>query len=187
MVAERARVMEADLGEASGEGLEPKVFVLRLGAGVEAGIAINSSREDKDRLGYLAYVAEGLRQAVSLEPAEWTITAGETQEHAVGVSAAIANAGHMGFAQLQFDDEIVTDDGVLDAVVIPGSNLGEAAVAATSLLGADSGRLLHLPGTQFRLDADPPQPVVLDGEEYGMTPVSARVLPHALKVIVPAS
>ncbi len=187
VIAECKRVLDVDLGEARGEGREPAVFVLRLGSGMEADIVSNATREDKDRLGYGAYLAQGVREIVSLEPAEWTITSGDREERALGISASIANAGHMGFAQLEFDEGILVDDGLLDAIVIPGSNLAEAAISATALLGSASDRLVHVSGKDIKLSADPPQTVVLDGESYGKTPVSARVLPHALKIIVPAA
>ena len=77
--------------------------------------------------------------------------------------------------------------GLLDAVIIPGESLPQVAAAAASLLGSGETRFVHVQGTDLTIDADPPQRVVLDGEEYGSTPVSARVLPHALKVIVPAA
>lgn len=36
------------------------------------------------------------------------------------------------------------------------------------------------------IDCDPPQPVLLDGEPLGDTPVTVEVVPQALKVLVPA-
>ena len=38
---------------------------------------------------------------------------------------------------------------------------------------------------EIYVECDPPQPVVLDGEVLGQTPVQARVRPASLKVLVP--
>ena len=40
-------------------------------------------------------------------------------------------------------------------------------------------------GREITLESDPPQSVWLDGEEYGPTPVTAKVMPATLEVIVP--
>jgi hypothetical protein len=38
---------------------------------------------------------------------------------------------------------------------------------------------------QVRVEAEPPAPVVVDGEVVGTTPLTARTLPGSLLVIVP--
>jgi leucyl aminopeptidase (aminopeptidase T) len=40
--------------------------------------------------------------------------------------------------------------------------------------------------SEIKVECDPPQKVVLDGELLGSTPVRAKVLPASLKVLVPA-
>ena len=43
----------------------------------------------------------------------------------------------------------------------------------------------HWQAREIVLSADPPQTVWIDGEEYGPTPITAKVLPRAVKVVVP--
>ena len=69
-------------------------------------MALNASREDKDRLGYLAYVKQALREAVALEPIGWTVTSGGSEERTTGISASIANAAKMGVAELDFHEDV---------------------------------------------------------------------------------
>lgn len=45
----------------------------------------------------------------------------------------------------------------------------------------------HWQARRIRIEVDPPQPVQVDGEMVDDTPISAEVLPGALKVIVPKS
>ncbi len=47
-------------------------------------------------------------------------------------------------------------------------------------------RLPHWQVRQASIVADPPQGITADGEVIGQTPVDVQVLPHAVKVIIPA-
>jgi len=40
-------------------------------------------------------------------------------------------------------------------------------------------------GREIMIQADPPQPLWLDGEHYGETPATIKVVPKAIKVVVP--
>ena len=42
-----------------------------------------------------------------------------------------------------------------------------------------------LRGRTVKVEAEPPLPIVLDGEQPGTTPVTFEVVPHALRVRVP--
>jgi len=43
----------------------------------------------------------------------------------------------------------------------------------------------HWQGRHISITADPPQPVHIDGEVVGSTPVSVDILPKAIRVLVP--
>jgi len=43
-----------------------------------------------------------------------------------------------------------------------------------------------LRGSQITLGADPPQPLLIDGEVIGTTPAVISVMPKALSILVPA-
>jgi diacylglycerol kinase family enzyme len=43
----------------------------------------------------------------------------------------------------------------------------------------------HWQARQIRIESDPPQPVQIDGEMVGTTPVTIDILPRAIRVIAP--
>lgn len=67
------------------------------------------------------------------------------------------------------------------------SRFSNLVSSGSSLLDASKGELViqHWQARQIQIEVDPPQPVQVDGEMVADTPVRARVLPGALKVIVP--
>jgi diacylglycerol kinase family enzyme len=82
-------------------------------------------------------------------------------------------------------------DGRLDVVVIRQADLGALlAVAASVLRGtADAAPLQRWQGREVTLVEEPPQAVTVDGEIVAVEPgrpLTVRVLPRALRVIVPA-
>jgi diacylglycerol kinase family enzyme len=73
-------------------------------------------------------------------------------------------------------------------VLILGSKgLGNLVSSGAALLDASKSELLieHWQARHILIEVDPPQPAQVDGEMVGDTPISAEVLPGALKVIVP--
>jgi len=102
-----------------------------------------------------------------------------------GISCLIFNAGSLGqFAQLS--SSIKVDDGLLDVLVV-NRKLESVLTIATNTsehhavqVGQHSWQ-----GREITIQADPPQPLWLDGEHYGDTPATIKVVPKAIKVVVP--
>jgi diacylglycerol kinase family enzyme len=63
-----------------------------------------------------------------------------------------------------------------------------AAAVVFKLLrnAADDADIVRLRGRDVRIEADPVQPVQLDGEPDGRTPFRATILPKGLKILMPA-
>jgi diacylglycerol kinase family enzyme len=71
--------------------------------------------------------------------------------------------------------DIRVDDGLLDVLTLDlHKEKGEPVIQ-------------HWQATRIRIEIDPAQPVQVDGEMVGNTPVNAEILPGALQVIVPKS
>jgi len=171
-----------------------RIFLTRLGMGLEANIIEQTDREQKDRMGVLAYVLNALRELQNPQVAHFDITLDGQHLQTEGLVCLVANSGILspnsgipGRAVLTFAPTISVSDGLLDVVVIQQANLaGLLSVAASMVAGnEDAEQLLHWQGREVSVTADPPQSVQLDGEVVGQTPVEARILPQALRVIVP--
>jgi len=103
-----------------------------------------------------------------------------------GFNVWIANAGSIGRLGLVFSSRIRPDDGWLDVIALnfaPSSLLALAASAVRWEAGAQA--LRHWQAREVEIVADPPQPVHLDGEAVGQTPLKVTVQPGAVQVMVP--
>lgn len=167
-------------------------MVLLTGIGFEAETVELADRDTKKRLGIAAYVLAGLEQLRSLEQFEVEI---ETEEKIVTVSAAavtIANAAPPTSILAQGPAGVVFDDGLLDlTIVAPMSKLGAIAASYDLLSSTLRGEAAQRPdigflrAKRFKVTADPPQKVVLDGEMIGHTPVEIECIPGGLTVFAP--
>ncbi|MBE0476199.1 MAG: diacylglycerol kinase family lipid kinase [Coriobacteriia bacterium] len=166
-----------------------RTLVLRAGIGWEADAVEGAPRELKDKLGYLAYLVSGVRGVVEPSPrSRYRISVDGVEYQDEGVTCVVANSASLGMGDLVLHPEVAVDDGWLDAVVIrrsdPPSLLRLASGAAR---GKPADDLVgHFKGRDVRVEAEPRQAVVLDGESAGDTPLRAWVLPGAVRVLVPA-
>lgn len=172
-----------DVGRVEGE-----VFTVMAGAGLDAVIMDETSRESKDRLGVLAYVAEAAGHLFD-DPFQAVVSVdGETRARGSWVTVLVGNLGRLQGGVDLFPDSS-PGDGRLDLVGLTGESAFEklsAAVAAATGIGDD--RLFRASGATFRLDFDGRRvPYELDGEARGeVAGLSFEVIPKALTICVPA-
>jgi diacylglycerol kinase (ATP) len=161
-----------------------RVFMLRAYTGVQA--EERASREMKDKYDNLAYVAEGLKFAAHPPEAQYRATIdGEVIEDK-GTICYIFNAGASGGIALPEIADVEVSDGLLDLYMITRGLRPIRAVSHYVLnVGKAQAGIYHWQGREITLEADPPQSVWIDSEEYGQTPITAKVLPKALEVVVP--
>jgi YegS/Rv2252/BmrU family lipid kinase len=171
-----------------------KPMVLLAGIGFEAETVELADREAKNRFGMLAYVIAGLQQLQNMTTFEVEI---ETADKVVKVSASavtVANAAPPTSILAQGSGGILVDDGLLDVTIIAPANKSGAITAAYQLFqSASSGTATerddigYLRSNRFKIAANPPQKVVLDGELIGTTPIDVVCIPQGLTIFVPSS
>ncbi len=159
-------------------------FMLRAYAGVQE--EQRASRESKDKYGNLAYVAEGLKFAVHRPQAKYKVTIDGHTVEMKSIICYILNAGASGGIALPELPDVDLSDGLLDFYMItrqmhPIQNLSRFLLQ----MGNAKVGVYHWQGKEIMLEADPPQTVWIDGEELGPTPVTVKVLPKVLEVVVP--
>jgi diacylglycerol kinase (ATP) len=162
-------------------------FLLRVGMGFAARKVAYADRSLKNRFGVLAYSAAAVKSIKDTKSAHYRITLDGKQVETDGVTCLIDNAGNMGIQGFQPAKDIRVDDGLLDVLLLGSKGVGNLVTSGAALLDANKSELLieHWQARQITIEVDPPQPVQVDGEMVGDTPVSAELLPGALKVIVP--
>jgi len=177
------RIRRVDLGRWG-----KRWFVLRLVMGFEAAMVRDTTREMKDRYGWLAYALTALRALPDPPSAHYTITVDGTTVECEGITALIANSASVGIPGVRLADDVDVSDGLLDVFVLESGDLpalvGSAADAAQ---GLEPRLLSHWRGTDIRVETRPAQGVVVDGEVWGTTPVDITVVPGAIGILTPGA
>ena len=179
LCSEDTTLHKLDIGEAN-----ERYFILRLMTGPGVKMLQYASREMKDRFGNMAYVMAWLRTLSELpEASTYKLTIDGQTEEAQGIACIVANAGNMG--SISISDEIDPTDGLIDVIVVDRPESFVQNLAA-SITGADIEPAIRTWQCEsVKIEVDPGQPVTVDGEDCGQTPVSIKLHKQALQVLVP--
>jgi len=158
-------------------------FIQRLYTGVEP--EQQTSREMKDRYGVLAYAMTVRQQMREMIEAHYRLTIDGQVIEATGTRCYVVNSGMSGRG-LSLSAEFSVTDGLLDVFLLNRDLAHVEAVAERFLhVNLPLSGLHYWRGKAITIESDPDRPVWTDGEYTGRTPVTASVLPGALRVIVP--
>jgi diacylglycerol kinase (ATP) len=165
-----------------------QVFMLRAYAGLSSDQA--ASREEKDKLGQLAYVREGLKFMRNKPEAQYKATVDGEVIEGKAMICFILNAGSIGGVmgmEIPKIGDVDISDGYLDLYAVTKSVQPLHAVSKYIFhhQGSDAG-VYHWRGKEISLTADPIQDVWIDGELGGQTPFTVTAMPQALEIVVPA-
>jgi YegS/Rv2252/BmrU family lipid kinase len=181
IVAEDSRVREVDLGR-----IGERLFILRALAGFGAARQIIVDRPMKDKYGMLAYqigFLKALRDAQSFE-CRLTLDGQVMEKPAVAIE--IYNSANMGIQGVSMVPAEV-DDGYLDVLAIGDIDTLQIASVAEALRrgSTESEHFIYRRARSVRVECDPPQPVVADGEDIGTTPLEVEIVPAAVRILSP--
>ena len=166
-----------------------RTFMLRVGLGFAAEHVIGATREMKDQYGKLAYTVSALEVLKDLPVATYTLTLDGEQVEVEGFTCRVDNSANMGMPGLVASRDTNVSDGLLDVTVIrdAGPNSLYSIVAASAGHGTPNpDAFFHRQAREITIDADPPQRVIGDGEEWGETPINVKILPQAVRFLVGA-
>jgi len=173
------KVQKIDVAQAGDQ-----YFIQRLYVGIEP--EEQTSREMKNRYGVLAYAVSIVQRTMSAAQVNYKITIdGEYYEFAA-VKLYVVNSGMMGTG-FSITRKYAIEDGLLDAFVLDSVNLETISAAADRFmnLNTEKSRKYYRQCREITIDTDPDQPVWSDGEYLGRTPVTVKVLPSVLPIVVP--
>lgn len=172
-----------------------RAFALVAGAGFDAAVMQAATRELKERWGFAAYIYAAVRQALTVEPRRFHITADDRELDIDAVSVMAANVGELFSRWLPLRVPLgprptsAWHDGLLDVVIIaPRSTQDVAALLWRAAQGGfnTSEHLIHFQTSTLTIEADPPIAVQIDGDPAGLTPVSMSVMRDAMRILVPS-
>jgi diacylglycerol kinase family enzyme len=101
----------------------------------------------------------------------------------------IANGGLFGLEGLSENPEVILDDGLLDIFSLRGDTLFDYLRTGLGFLIGKRGRKInvhHWKCNEVTISTNKPVIVQSDGEVIGRTPVSVKVEPKVISVIVPS-
>jgi YegS/Rv2252/BmrU family lipid kinase len=177
------------------DGREHAIDVADVGGRTYLGIAsagIDSDVQDianatRLPLDEVVYVYALLRALRGWRHAHWSVAIDGESRTFSGYSVAVANSGMFG-GGMRYVPDASLDDGLLDVVL-------SRAAPKRRYLGAlpkvfkgshvDSPDLTFLRGREIAFHADRPFVAYADGDPIADLPVTIRVVPQALKVLVP--
>lgn len=171
-----------DLGQA---GDTPYIGIASLGFDSDANRIAN---EAPARLGQFAYVYGALRALAAWKPADFTIEVDGKRVQFTGWGVAMANSKAYGGGMFVAPDAEL-DDGALDIVRL--ENTSKAHFLRSVMPKAFKGEHVYDPsvhvlrGTVVRVEASRPFVVQADGDPVGELPMTFRVLPGAVRVLLP--
>jgi diacylglycerol kinase (ATP) len=177
-----ARIRSVDMGQVG-----KQTFLLRAGIGFEAEMVEGADRELKDRLGMLAYGLSALQALADPSLARYQLQLDGAEEEYEGMACIVANSGHMGTADIVLSNKTDISDGLLDVFVVTKADLPSLVALAASVVGGrqDPPALLHWQVREVTIEANPSQTVQADGEIICQTPVTMKILPEAVQIIIP--
>jgi len=166
-------------------------FAVCCGAGFDAQLMHATESAAKRRWKMGAYVVRALAALPGVTSAAHAITVdGETHEVPAAM-VLVMNCGELLPPFLRLHPGVRPDDGWLDVLALRADGLLESAGAFLDLWrgsfsGVSRGQLWMSRGRAIRVAPAPgvTRLVQLDGEVVGTTPFEARILPHALTVLV---
>ena len=169
------------------EVLNPEgIALLFVGAGLDADVNRDADSNAKARFGFAAYVWAILRRLPRLRGHRVTLTLDGETRRVNAHTVTLINAGRIDLSGVPVGPDVDPHDGRVDVAVLRSPDLWRAAAAVVRLVTRAGSRRQFERAREVRVEADPPLPVHFDGDVVGTTPLVARVLPGALRVIAGA-
>lgn len=183
-----ARVLvHGDMRQVDVGRVKDRVFLLWAGVGLDAAVAENVPPEDKKQRGTWAVVEAAIDTVREYESTAVTLTVdGEVRR--VQTSLVVASNVQMYGGTFPLGARACLDDGLLDVCVFMGEGLFTFVQHLARIASRQHLRdpeIEYFQARELTVEAAHPLPVHADDEPFTTTPVTIRVLPRALKVIVP--
>jgi diacylglycerol kinase family enzyme len=201
-------ITKTDVGLAritrEGGDVEEHAFVVMAGIGLDAAMIANTRPQLKKHMGWVAYVDGAARALPGAKPFRVIYSLDESRLHTTRVQSVLfANCGQLP-AGIALIPDASLDDGLLDIMVIqPTGWFGWLGVWRkvwwdnSVLRRFRAGRRVlerrgrntsihYLRGGSMEIATTPPQPIELDGDEFGDgQSLTCSVRPGALLTIMP--
>ncbi|PJA75360.1 hypothetical protein CO151_06605 [bacterium CG_4_9_14_3_um_filter_65_15] len=163
-------------------------FLLMSAIGYPAKVIQDSPRRLKNLFGVFTYMAAAVRNALNQDQVRIFVEdeTGLVREFE-GHTVLLSNIGKIGDLNLKVTPDTSAHDGRFDVTVISSRSLWDVIAILFRMLTwryRPAPRMHHFQAESVVIATDPAVGVQVDGEELGQTPLSARVVPGAVRMVV---
>jgi diacylglycerol kinase (ATP) len=168
-----------------------RAYFTQVGTGIDAFMIRDTKTELKRRFGRLAYIVKAITTLIGFQPRRFTMAVDSEELKFRASQVLVANSGILGQPPLRWGPDIRPDDGRLDVCIVKARTaLDYLRLFWHVIIGQhkrDRNVRYLVAKREVNITAKHALPVQADGEIIGETPVQVRVLPGAVRVVVPAS
>lgn len=167
---------------------EGRYYLLHCSFGLIAASLADVDRSEKNKYGWLAYLAAGIRKLLGIEPVEVALVIDGQEQKCKAVEVILLNSDQIGIVDQHLGVNINIDDGVMDLYAIRSKNLWDfIKILFFRMLGKPekAPHMRYWPVHEsVRISTDQPKSYQADGDVVGETPVTLEVAKGAMKVIM---
>ncbi len=168
-----------------------RFYLLQIGIGLDALMIRDTNRESKRRFGSLAYLWTALTQLLGYQPRRFMLVVDGLRVRLRAAQVLIANGGTLGLQPFRWGPDIYPNDGQIDLCIVNAQTIRDyLGIFWHTIIGQQrrSRKLRYLHAREFiSVNTRRALPIQADGEIIGTTPIQVRVVPQAVRVIVPPS
>ncbi len=179
-----AQLTQIDVGMAGN-----RYFLLMAGIGFDAAVTATVCAKEKKRLGAIAYVKQAIQIAWNFRGVSPKLRIDGKRVRGRILMVTIGNSQLYG-GVIKFTAHATVNDGLLDVCVIKGEGMLSAPRRLISIFARHYNRdpkVQYYQAKQIEIRGQKGKvlPVQVDGDYLGKTPMSFRVVPNSLWVLVP--
>ena len=181
ITAEDSILRRVDVGR-----IDDHYFLLRASAGIETDTIQLADRDLKNRFGLLAYAIGAVQAMQAPKLAAYRLTLDGEVVETQGWNCMVCNTSAVGRLGLNLGEPVHANDGLLDVFVLDEGLDSILTLAGSLVTGQALAEVFdHWQVREVTVEADPVQHTHMDGENFGQTPFTARVVPDALSILAP--
>jgi YegS/Rv2252/BmrU family lipid kinase len=164
-----------------------RVFAVACGAGFDAELMGSTTTEAKRRWKMGAYLARAAEAIVDVRSIPTRVVVDGQAIDIPAASVMVANCPEFIPPFLKFRPGVAIDDGLFDVIILSADGFLDSVGAFLQLVGGGGagGGVHYARGREITVRMEPARAVQADGDAAGTTPFTARILPGALRVLVP--
>jgi diacylglycerol kinase (ATP) len=169
--------------------VDQNYFVLSVSAGIGSRTMKEVEREEKRRLGKLADLLKALEELLEFRSYRFEVKIDGKLSKFRASELMVANSAILGLKALQLDPSISMDDGKLNVCRLYANTVGDYLKLALSMFRGNQKRNWNVlcveALNEVEIRCKERLPVQGDGDLIGYLPITVKVRPKAIRIVIP--